>query len=282
MVLATIFDPESLRTRSRLSFRVAHGLWRRVIDGVYRPGDWLPHDEALQAELGIGRTTLREAMMVLECLGVIASRHGAGRQVLDQRRGYAAFLPKDLDVIGLLEAGRLFEGQAVELAVRLGPPHRSLPLAWPATRSPAPRLTVAECQIFHTRLARLAQNNAIAASIENLWRSAAHGPIGVSLDGALAPAAGKVRRLQRAVLTAVRARRAEQARQVVNQLFDLYVAAFLGHEERLALGRIRRESHRLRQTWGRRLHKTQIAEVARGAVTSMGSEDGRRDLSVPT
>ena len=277
MASAPIFDPESLRTRSRLSFRVAHRLWRRVVDGVYRPGDRLPHDQALQAELGIGRISLREAMMVLECLGVIASRHGAGRQVLDRGRFYAASLPRDLDVIGLLEAGRLFEGQAVELAARLGLRGRSLPLARPTAR-----LTVAECQIFHTQLARLAQNNAIAVSIENLWRSAADGPIGVSLEPALAPAAGKVRRLQRAVLAGVRARRAEQARQAVDQLFDVYMAAVLGHEERLALGRIRRESRRLRQTWGRRLLKTPIADTARGSVPPMGLEEARRDHSVPT
>jgi DNA-binding FadR family transcriptional regulator len=277
MVLAPLFDPESLRTRSRLSFRVAHCLWRRVVDGVYRPGDRLPYDQTLQAELGIGRTSLREAMMVLECLGVIASRHGAGRQVLDHGRFYAVSLPRSLDVIGLLEAGRLFEGQAVELAARLGPQGGAVPLAPPTTR-----LTVAECQIFHTQLARLAQNNAIAASIENLWRTAANGPIGGSLEPALAPAAGKVRRLQRAVLAAVRARRAEQAQLAVNQLFDVYVAAVLGHEERLALGRIRRESRRLRQTWGRRLLKAPIAGTARGSVPPMGLDDGRRDHPVPT
>jgi DNA-binding FadR family transcriptional regulator len=277
MVLAPIFDPESLRTRSRLSFRVAYCLWRRVVDGVYRPGDRLPYDQTLQAELGIGRTSLREAMMVLDCLGVIVSRHGAGRQVLDQGRFYAVSLPRSLDVIGLLEAGRLFEGQAVELAARLGPQGGAIPPAPPTTR-----LTMAECQIFHTQLARLAQNNAIAASIENLWRGAANGPIGGSLEPAIAPAAGKVRRLQRAVLAAVRARRAEQARLAVDQLFDVYMAAVLGHEERLALGRIRRESRRLRQTWGRRLLKAPIADTARGSVPPVGLEDGRRDHPVPT
>jgi DNA-binding FadR family transcriptional regulator len=258
MAVAPIIDPESLRTRSRLSYRVAHRLWRRVVDGVYRRGDWLPNDEALQAELAIGRATLREAMRVLECLGVIVSRHGAGRQIVEQGHRYAASLPKDLDVIGLLEACRLFEAQAVELAARLDPTVHST-----AATRPATRLTMAECQTFHTALARLAQNDAITAAIENLWWCGANGPIGVSLEPALAPATGKVRRLQRAVLAAVRAGRAERARLAVHRLFDGYVAAFLGHEERLALGRIRREAHRLRQTWSRRLLKTQIIGVAR-------------------
>jgi DNA-binding FadR family transcriptional regulator len=282
MALAPIFDPESLRTRSRLSFRVAHRLWRRVVDGVYPRGDWLPHDDALQVELGIGRTSLREAMMVLECLGVIASRHGAGRQVLDQGHRYAASPPNDLEVIDLLEACRLFEGQAVELAARLGPTGRSPSVARPATKLIATRLTMAECQIFHMQLARLAQNSAIAASIDNLWRCGASGPIGGSLEPALAPVAGKVRRLQRAALAAVRAGPAEQARHAVNQLFDVYVAAVLSHEERLVLGRIRRESHRLRHTWGRRLLKTQIADVARVSVPQRGVEEGMREVSVPT
>jgi DNA-binding FadR family transcriptional regulator len=49
-----------------------------IIVHGYQPGDVLPAEADLAHELGISRPSLREAIRVLQTLGVVESRHGAG------------------------------------------------------------------------------------------------------------------------------------------------------------------------------------------------------------
>lgn len=58
------------RTREYL-----HG---RIEDGTYQPGDQLPSENELAAQLGISRPTLREALLNLEQDGALVRRHGVG------------------------------------------------------------------------------------------------------------------------------------------------------------------------------------------------------------
>lgn len=52
---------------------------RSLIDaGTYQPGDQLPSQNELAAELGISRATLREALLSLEQEGIIVLKHGIG------------------------------------------------------------------------------------------------------------------------------------------------------------------------------------------------------------
>lgn len=53
--------------------------------GVYAPGDRLPSEHELSAQLGISRPTLREALRLLEEEGVIIRRHGVGTFVAAAR-----------------------------------------------------------------------------------------------------------------------------------------------------------------------------------------------------
>ena len=47
-------------------------------DGVFRPGEQLPSQNELAAQLGISRSTLREALLKLEQEGMVICRHGIG------------------------------------------------------------------------------------------------------------------------------------------------------------------------------------------------------------
>ncbi|GAA1360425.1 FadR/GntR family transcriptional regulator [Arthrobacter rhombi] len=49
-----------------------------IIESGLRAGDALPTENVLTEELGIGRNTLREAIKVLQALGVVEIRHGFG------------------------------------------------------------------------------------------------------------------------------------------------------------------------------------------------------------
>lgn len=49
-----------------------------IIDREYKAGDPLPPEADLARELGISRPSLREAIRVLQTLGVVETRHGTG------------------------------------------------------------------------------------------------------------------------------------------------------------------------------------------------------------
>ncbi|GAA4990690.1 GntR family transcriptional regulator [Yinghuangia aomiensis] len=55
---------------------VASVLRRRILDGVLEDGDTLPKQDVLLAEFRVGRTTLRQAMRILETEGLVTVRRG--------------------------------------------------------------------------------------------------------------------------------------------------------------------------------------------------------------
>ncbi len=57
---------------------VADQLRRQILSGELAEGDRLPVEEELTAQFGIARTTLREALRVLESQGLITIRRGRG------------------------------------------------------------------------------------------------------------------------------------------------------------------------------------------------------------
>ncbi|MCI0156260.1 FCD domain-containing protein [Leifsonia shinshuensis] len=50
----------------------------RLVDGRLRPGDHLPPERALSAEFGVARSSVREAVRVLEAMGLIRTQTGSG------------------------------------------------------------------------------------------------------------------------------------------------------------------------------------------------------------
>jgi DNA-binding FadR family transcriptional regulator len=51
---------------------------RDLLEGRLRPGDRLPGERALSSDLGVGRSSVREALRVLEVLGLIRTSTGSG------------------------------------------------------------------------------------------------------------------------------------------------------------------------------------------------------------
>jgi GntR family transcriptional regulator len=74
--------------------------------GDYQPGEQLPSEAELSAQLGISRGTLRESLLNLEQEGVIVRKHGVGTFISDHGRR--------------LESGLERLESVLELAVRQG------------------------------------------------------------------------------------------------------------------------------------------------------------------
>ncbi len=70
----------------RLAFAIREELARRIGSGTVAPGDRLPPEPELAAELGVSRATLREALRSLEEDGFVKRTRGAGTFVTGRPR----------------------------------------------------------------------------------------------------------------------------------------------------------------------------------------------------
>ena len=64
--------------RVPLSTQTQQYLLDLIEHGTYEPGEQLPSEKELSVQLGISRSTLREALLNLEQEGVVIRRHGVG------------------------------------------------------------------------------------------------------------------------------------------------------------------------------------------------------------
>jgi len=64
--------------RSSVTTEVARRLLDYVRSGRVSPGERLPSERQLAADLGVGRSAVREALAALDMLGVVATRQGSG------------------------------------------------------------------------------------------------------------------------------------------------------------------------------------------------------------
>jgi GntR family transcriptional regulator, transcriptional repressor for pyruvate dehydrogenase complex len=71
--------------RTSLPDQVFHRLVSDVLAGRYAPGERLPTQRALAAELGVNMASVREGVKRLEQLGLVEVRHGDAMRVRDWR-----------------------------------------------------------------------------------------------------------------------------------------------------------------------------------------------------
>lgn len=71
--------PDAVQT-PRAWRAVLERIERDLLDGRLGPGDRLPSERDLAGELGVGRSSVREALRVLEVMGLIRTARGSGPQ----------------------------------------------------------------------------------------------------------------------------------------------------------------------------------------------------------
>jgi DNA-binding FadR family transcriptional regulator len=123
--------------RTSMPDQVFTRLQEAILGGRYAPGERLPTQRALAADLGVNMATVREALGRLEQLRLVETRHGSGTHVRDWRRSGG------LDALTLLGAGsadpavgaalfearRLLLAEAARLAAQRRTPEQSEALA---------------------------------------------------------------------------------------------------------------------------------------------------------
>ena len=104
-------------TREPLADQAAELLLDRIRAGEWGLGEKLPGETTLAPQLGVGRSTLREAIRQLAGRGVLASRQGAGVFVtaLDAPQDWDTVLRR-AGIVAVIEARIAIETEAAALA----------------------------------------------------------------------------------------------------------------------------------------------------------------------
>src|SRR3954447_22761154 len=126
------------------SDRVFRDLCESIVSGRYAPGEKLPTQRALAADLGVNIGPVREAVKRLEQLRLVEVRHGDAMRVADWRTtsGLEAaapllFRPDGFDpeaLAALMEARRVMLAQSARLAAERRPEDQAAELQRLAAR----------------------------------------------------------------------------------------------------------------------------------------------------
>lgn len=110
--------PLSSTKRSSLVPQVIHQLRRQILSGEWAVGSRIPPEPELAAALGVGRNTLREAVLALVHAGLLERRQGSGTYVIGSRElsGAVARRLAEAQVAEVVEVRRAFEVEAARSA----------------------------------------------------------------------------------------------------------------------------------------------------------------------
>ncbi len=165
---------------TRLYRQIAALIGERIDDGLFPVGTLLPAERNLAQQLGVSRTSVREALIALEVSGKVSIRVGHGVQILQAtpQRGRADAGPDAGDPgigpIELMEARRHVELMTAALAAAKRQPDDldrlqeaiRVQAAARSTRAPAYR---DGDRAFHVEIAKAGGNAAFALIIADLW-----------------------------------------------------------------------------------------------------------------
>ncbi|KYZ75906.1 hypothetical protein AXX12_11985 [Anaerosporomusa subterranea] len=164
--------------RIKLSEEILRRLKEMIKSGKFGYGDKLPVEKRIAEIFGVSRTTVREALAVLEAEGWVTTKHGGGTYV-KRVHGHDPIEPltvmlggNDTAILELMELRRILEGEVAMLAasratdddiVALHQVFRDMSQDIALGKD-----TASSDFAFHYRVARAAKNNTILSVISSL------------------------------------------------------------------------------------------------------------------
>lgn len=211
---------------ARIADVIAGDLEARILEGSLKPGDRLPSERDLAAELGVSRPSLREAIQRLVSKGLLVTRQGGGTVVTDRLE--APFVDIWRDMLAshpllhgdMLEFRHMLEGQAAALAAqratgadleRIGAAFEALEAAYAADDLAA---CIDRDVAFHQSIAEASHNALIGHLAASLLR-VIHGHVSGNLTflHERPPQWDQIRDQHRAIWDAIRHRHVDAASQ---------------------------------------------------------------------
>ena len=209
-----------------------------LLAGILSPGDHLPPERALASELGVGRSSVREALRVLEVLGLIRTQTGSGPQsgaiiVARPSGGMSTLMrlqvaARGFAVSDVVKTRLVLEAAVVTELAGAGPHDLSACTEiLDAMEQQTSRLTEAEFLVldaaFHVSLAAASGNEVIASMMAGLRHSVegyvlAGAPFLPSWDATSA----RLKHEHRGIVAAIEAHDPELARKRVRVHIETY------------------------------------------------------------
>ncbi|MFD9465295.1 FadR/GntR family transcriptional regulator [Streptomyces sp. NPDC060027] len=191
-----------------------------IVSGALRPGDRLPKESELAAELGLSRNSLREAVRALSLIRILDVRQGDGTYVtsldphlLLEALSFVVDFHRDDTVLEFLAVRRILEPAATAMAAaRISEQQLDL-LSSQLDRlgaDPSVEELVACDLEFHRGIALASGNAVLCSLLESLSGPTTRARVrrGLTQEDAV----GRTLREHRAILSALRDRDAEAAR----------------------------------------------------------------------
>lgn len=164
--------PEQTQSAGRMYRELADRLIADISSGVHCVGKRLPGERDLALQYGVSRGTVREAVIVLEMLGIVEVKVGSGAHILRADDGRDAPHPV-LSAFEVAEALLLIEGEAAALAALQAEPSDLLEMGKLIQRLDRKGLRRKEAEIlhrdFHLAIAKATRNHALQDMVERLW-----------------------------------------------------------------------------------------------------------------
>jgi DNA-binding FadR family transcriptional regulator len=206
--------------QSRTAAVIAAQLRAAILNGAYILGDRLPPERDIARQLGASRSTVRNALQLLEDDELVTRKPGSGTYVAQNARSAADDVAEITSPLELVEVRAALEPRMVRLAVLNAKP-RDLDRLWEAleelerTGSDADRFSRCDQQL-HLALARATHNPLIVWIYQQVNRIRSH-PHWVAVQ----PKVLTVQRIaaynaeHRALVEAISVRDGEQAAQIM-------------------------------------------------------------------
>lgn len=223
-------------TDERLSQTVAKQIQDIIEFGAFEPGSRLPGERSLAQKFDVSRSSVREALMVLQAQGQIKIKHGSGAYVCGSPNGKrASTLPNrslsHVDPIELIKARAVLESAVVGLAATqitdkaLVAMEIYFQAMVDADESSALSQEEAD-RLFHLTIAQATQNPALIYLTENMWLSRHEGASLPHIYQSVCHANSKVRAQEhRNILDALKSNDPEAARKAMNAHFERIISA---------------------------------------------------------
>jgi GntR family transcriptional repressor for pyruvate dehydrogenase complex len=241
----------------KLYRRLADAIAAEIEAGKYKVGERLPTERELAEQHGVSRPTLREALIALEMLGMIEARHGLGIYVTRAQLPLtASTYDFEIGAFELIEARRLFEGEAAALAAatiddeQLADLERLLTLMADDDELKGEDAD----KEFHMVIARATGNGAIIATVENLWELRNRSPLARNILTRARGAGLQPRIIEHTkILDALKAHDPAAARQAMRDHLERVIEHLLHATETEALERAQAESEARRNQMAKRV-----------------------------
>lgn len=235
-------QPDGRKLYQQVAAAVAGAIQR----GEFAPGQRIPSERELADEYKVSRPTIREAMIALDVIGLVKSRHGAGIFVVDDPPTDAPMTALDIGAFELTEARRLFEGEAAALAAVSITDEEIAALE--ALIGDIERENEANVsgehadRTFHLTIARATRNSAVVEVVESLWDARYRSPL-CALMLERARSVGVQPRIDehQTILAALRARDPHAARTAMRDHLARVIDGLLQATETDAVERARAE-----------------------------------------